>query len=318
MRQSDRDNLDMFCPHFLVQNDAKLMLRIPYQMKEAAPMPQNAVLLGGIYWNYFHWLLETISALAVVDRAPGGIAGHFYVLTQGHLTKWQREILRLLGIDADRIILAGEHAQRFRSIIVASMLSREHVVHPEAVEFVRRRMLPAIAGASPRKGHRRLFVTRRVKGRVVTNLAGIEQRLRQLGFEVIDPGAMSVLDQLRAFNEASVVVGLGGAAMTNLAFCPTTVKVVLVGPDGGWGETFTSITAALGAETWVVPTDMFARDPNKHYLWTIADCDISEEVLMQAVNQALKAAAFVQAPAEPKSTTAPRPVQSAEQGAEIS
>ena len=50
--------------------------------------------------------------------------------------------------------------------------------------------------------------------------------LAPLGFEVIDPGALSPAEQVRAFAEAECIVGPHGAGLTNLAFAAPGAAVV--------------------------------------------------------------------------------------------
>jgi len=46
----------------------------------------------------------------------------------------------------------------------------------------------------------------------------IETIARRLGFDVIDPGSMSLEEQIAAFSQAGTVVGLHGAGLTNILF----------------------------------------------------------------------------------------------------
>jgi capsular polysaccharide biosynthesis protein len=46
------------------------------------------------------------------------------------------------------------------------------------------------------------------------------------GFETIDPGAMSVAEQVRAFADAECIVSAHGAGLTNLAFCTPGAAVI--------------------------------------------------------------------------------------------
>ena len=54
--------------------------------------------------------------------------------------------------------------------------------------------------------------------RRVENEAELLAALEPLGFEAIDPGALSPAEQVRAFAEAECIVGPHGAGLTNLAF----------------------------------------------------------------------------------------------------
>jgi capsular polysaccharide biosynthesis protein len=51
-------------------------------------------------------------------------------------------------------------------------------------------------------------------------------RLERRGFVRVDPGAMSVRDQIDHFAAAEVIVGLHGAALTNLVFGQPGVRVL--------------------------------------------------------------------------------------------
>jgi capsular polysaccharide biosynthesis protein len=58
-----------------------------------------------------------------------------------------------------------------------------------------------------------------------------------MGFEIIDPAALSVDEQIRLFHESAVVVGFTGAAFANCAYCQPDTKVVEIQPkfaDAYW------------------------------------------------------------------------------------
>jgi capsular polysaccharide biosynthesis protein len=50
--------------------------------------------------------------------------------------------------------------------------------------------------------------------------------MESLGFSVIDPGDLTLDEQVSIFNGAKVIVGVGGAAMSNLAFASPGARVV--------------------------------------------------------------------------------------------
>ena len=76
--------------------------------------------------------------------------------------------------------------------------------------------------------HRRLYVSRghAKRTRRVENESELLAVLEPLGFEVIDPGALSSADQVRAFAEAEYIVGPHGAGLTNLAFASPGAAVL--------------------------------------------------------------------------------------------
>jgi len=77
------------------------------------------------------------------------------------------------------------------------------------------------AAAGPtRAPWRRIYVSRSdSSNRMLVNEAEIAARAAAAGFLPVLLGAMSVVDQIRTFAEATHVVGAHGAGLTNLMFC---------------------------------------------------------------------------------------------------
>jgi capsular polysaccharide biosynthesis protein len=64
----------------------------------------------------------------------------------------------------------------------------------------------------------RLFVTRRGHFRTLVNLDEIERIAAGAGYEVVDPGELSVDEQIRIFAGARKVAGVHGGGLTNVIF----------------------------------------------------------------------------------------------------
>ena len=73
------------------------------------------------------------------------------------------------------------------------------------------------------RGRRRF--TRRIE-----NEDEVLATLRPLGFDVVDPGTLSVAEQVLLFAEAEMVVGAHGAGLTNIAFCSPGATVIELFP----------------------------------------------------------------------------------------
>jgi len=88
-------------------------------------------------------------------------------------------------------------------------------------------------------GHRKLFVKRApgFQRRILENQDDVSSQLEGVGYHTIEPGQLSLEEQIAAFRGADYVVGVAGAAMTNIAFChPGTRVVMLAGAD--FSDTF--------------------------------------------------------------------------------
>ena len=79
----------------------------------------------------------------------------------------------------------------------------------------------------------RIYVTRGTQKntRRFVREAELVAALEKRDFSVVDPGSLSVQDQIDHFAAADVIVGPHGAAMTNLIFAPEGARVLeLFGP----------------------------------------------------------------------------------------
>ena len=90
--------------------------------------------------------------------------------------------------------------------------------------WLRKRLPPTASGGGPP----RLYLTRGVRpnSRRYVQEEELWPWLRDHGFVRLDPGSLSVQDQIDIFHGAEVVVGPHGAALTNLTFCRPGTKVL--------------------------------------------------------------------------------------------
>ncbi len=168
--------------------------------------------------NYYHFLLDVLPRLELLRRS--GVSVDAYVVERA--TCFQRELLDHLGLAADRCL--GDEHIRAEALVVPSVPDDQLRTPPWIVPWLRARFLPD----DVRSPHRRLYVTRGAvrHTRRVENEAELLAVLEPLGFEVVDPGALSAEAQVRAFAEAEYIVGPHGAGLTNLAFASPGAAVV--------------------------------------------------------------------------------------------
>ena len=171
--------------------------------------------------NYYHFVLDVLPRLELLRRA--GAAPDAYVVNRS--TRFQRDLLDHVGLTADRCLGEEKYPHvRADELVVPSLPDDQLRTPPWIVPWLRSQFLPA----DVRPPHRRLYVTRgRAKHtRRVENEAALVAALAPWGFEVIDPGALSPAEQVRAFAEAECIVGPHGAGLTNVAFAAPGAAVV--------------------------------------------------------------------------------------------
>lgn len=180
--------------------------------------------------NYYHFLMDVLTRIGVLEQVPQVAPPELWYVPQQR--RFQHELLDLFGIAPEHRVDADEHPHvRAEVLVVPGPPAMTEKNPPWAVQFLRERLLPAASPAGPAAP---VYVTRgpSANNRSVTNEDALQALLHERGFLSIDPGAMSVVDQIRFFAAAPVVVAPHGAALTNLMFMSPGSAVVELFPAG--------------------------------------------------------------------------------------
>lgn len=173
----------------------------------------HATLISAWSDNYFHWLLDALPRLAVLDEAG---FGELPLIVPDPPAAFHRESLDLLGIGLDRRTpFGGLHLE---PDVLVWPSHAGHTGHPAgwACQWLRARLLPAARAVS---GRRRLYVSRAAAPRRrLANEDEIVAVLEPLGFEAVEPHRLPLREQLSLFASAEAVVGPHGAGLANVLF----------------------------------------------------------------------------------------------------
>ena len=168
--------------------------------------------------NYFHWLLDGLSRLALREMFPEETR----ILIPATFPAWVMETICLLGLE-EHVLPAPSHCIRPERFYFCSPTSAPGAWNPLGYRWLREKFSPHFA--EPGSG-KPVFLTRRGASRRPRNLAAIESLFVSKGFRIIDCGSLSVHQQIRALSGAPAVAGLHGAAMTNLLWAKPGVPVL--------------------------------------------------------------------------------------------
>lgn len=176
--------------------------------------------------NYYHVLMDLLPRWGILQESmPGVVPDALVVNTE---TAFCRELLGMLGLTspAYRLIESRKHLALRADRLLAPSITNAHTLAPRWTTAWLREHLPPRGATADRP--RRLYVTRgrRKHYRTVTNEDEVLAALRPHGFTPIDPGSLPVQEQIDAFAAADVVVGVHGAALTNLNFSPDGLRVL--------------------------------------------------------------------------------------------
>jgi len=202
--------------------------------------------------NYCHFLFEGLPRLRILERCGIGRDVPIYANAK---KAFQRELLPLFGVPPERLIAASDHPLlRAKRLWAPTYPGYQGKFTREAIDYLRATILDKLNAQSPlRPGSRKIYISRRdATSRRILNEAEIETRLRALGFECLCLGDLPVLEQLRAFAEARVVVAAHGASLTNIVFSSAGTSMVEIFPEDFYFECYQELAAKVGVKaSWL-------------------------------------------------------------------
>jgi len=163
--------------------------------------------------NIFHFLLDTLSRLALV---PEDCKFDFVYIE--NVTSFQKQYLSLLKIDNDRIITPSKSEVIFaKKIVLPSLVRNKGFSSIRSSKFLSEiKNILEIKSCEP---FRKIYISRGdVRARNLKNELEITDYLETLGFEIITLSNESIRDQARIFHEAKIIIGVHGAGFTNLVY----------------------------------------------------------------------------------------------------
>ena len=268
-------------PLVAMNEDRALILR----QAAACPDIEDAIYFGHNA-NYYHFICEDLPRLLLFDEQNERRGRP--VLVDLNISAWQQSLLVRSGIDASRFKVVNFGVPlRLRQLNVPSLVSRDLLVHPKAVELIRARLASAAGNTVPRKG-KRLYLSRAAGARSArfVNEHVILRQLVRAGFVAVNTGKMSVDEQIELFSDAEVVAGPGGAALTNLIFAPRTCAALVFAANSDAGETFCSLTSSIGQDYFVCIGDGHPR-PDASWIHTSFDFSIDPKDVSLALERIL-------------------------------
>ena len=196
------------------------------------PVPGTLLSLAtrGTSTNYYHFLLDLLPRWGIFREAcPDTPVDAVYLSTRA---SYQRQLLGLVSLDPLPVVEAEKHACLApERLLVPSTPNQDLMAPPWVVEWLRAHLPASVDPVRPTRG---LYVTR---GATPNTRRYVEEpalwlALEARGFTRLDPGTVSVQEQIDAFAAAEVVVAPHGAALANLVFARPGVRVLeLFAPD---------------------------------------------------------------------------------------
>ncbi len=173
--------------------------------------------------SYYHFLLDVLPRLEELRRVlPEERPDGWYL---PRAARFHREILALAGLsDLPIVDSVPDRAVRADRMLVPGLPNHDELTPEWVVRWLRELLPVEDVDGRPR----RIYVTRgdTPNTRRLVQESEAWRELERRGFVRVNPGEMSVRDQIDTFAAADVVVGVHGAALTNLLFCRPEVRVL--------------------------------------------------------------------------------------------
>lgn len=189
--------------------------------------------------GYWHWLFDSVSRLALLDRFPPDTR----VITP-RLEPWMRWYLERLDLGA-RIIETEATALTIEHFYFSSPSSMTGCWNPYAVDFLRRSFLPH-ASPHPTALPKRFYLIREGYTRGVTNEVEVREFFTRKGWALITPEKLSIPDQIALFRDAEAIAGIHGSAFTNLVWSSPGASVLELVPENFMAGAFAWLARANG------------------------------------------------------------------------
>lgn len=218
--------------------------------------------------NFGHWLVDQAAALSYLVEMGVLPTRHIIVTKTARLG--MRQVIRQT-IDAilpDAIVHEHDVSEVWRCRDLA-YLTPVHIPPlfklPAALQSLRKHLLPPASWPTATPPTRRLHVLRATRTRQLLNEAEILEISARYGFETIAPEACSVREQARIFSEAESVIGVKGAALTNIIFAPPSCRVIVLSPGDFIDPFYWSIAGTYHAHYAELFGELAQRDRAASY-----------------------------------------------------
>jgi hypothetical protein len=209
-----------------------------------------SMLTGGAGLNNIaHWFMDVLPRLHLL-RESGLYDEIDWFLVPSTRYGYQTETLELLGIPADKIITGVEYKHLTADKIIASTAPRgNHTLVPRWLgQFIRYSFLPLVAEEDIETGGTApyLYISRSDSAiRNVLNEKELLEALEAYKFKSVVSSKYSILEKIRMFSQAKVVVSATGAGLISMLFCKPGTKIIEIFHEGFVIEPFYDIATKI-------------------------------------------------------------------------
>jgi capsular polysaccharide biosynthesis protein len=224
----------------------------PPRQTASTRVAEDRVYGGIIMRHYGHFLFESLSRVWFLKRNPGLRAVWHALPETAQVTRWQQEILAMLGIAVERRDFILDPTTFAKLAVPQPGAELWTSLHPEQVEAI-----GVFPFRKPTAG-RKLWLSRAR----MTRKAGVQDELRleellgRTGWTSMQPDKLPVREQLERMADAEVIAGFDGSAFHTLMLGRDVRAKLIIVPRGGSDKisaTYDVIAKAKGLSQSILP-----------------------------------------------------------------
>lgn len=205
--------------------------------------------LSTVQGNFAHWLTDGLARwILLEDRAAEPVPIDQFLIPANKPAF--RESLQVLGVAEERLVELSLHeAMEFERLVCISRPRgySSNISPGWLIEGYRRRLEPFMS--RPEQASQRLYISRKDAGsRKFREEDALVAELERRGFRSVEMSLLGFREKAELFSQATDVIGLAGAGMMSVMFCPPHARVVELYPSNFFSYMFTTVSAALGHE----------------------------------------------------------------------
>ena len=186
-------------------------------------------LTGRNHENKGHFLLQHLSRLLIARPVLEQLGDYRILVAPGH-ARWQKNFLRLIGVDESRVLEGSQGTLRAERLLHVPLAYGTNALSPpDHYRFIRDRAAEIERRQSPGPA-RPIFVTRRdAPDKRVENEEELIAAARELlgELDVFEFKGKTLEDQIVAFRRAPVILGPIGQGICNVLFAEGNLLVTL-------------------------------------------------------------------------------------------
>lgn len=237
------------------------------------------------YSNYYHFLYEIMGRLSLVDFHN---IEYDWIYVPYHLP-FMKELLQLWGINESKIIPTNSknyYIEAEELIVPCMIVNTSFEPEPNFGGYLRKNILENLKKrlteatdhmVTNRSFNDKVFISRKGSKRHVVNEDDVFSFFEKKGFTRYILDELSVVEQIKLFQQATTIVAIHGAGCCNMMFCQPNVRFIELfqaRPDA----TFSNMASVLHIDYTAVQTSDFITTPTLTFVPTKMPLFIIEKI----------------------------------------